>query len=141
MVIWWMHVVKPFLAGGIPEIWKKQESKLAIAYLLRVNASCLFFQKQDFLFDLILYAPVNNFSAMSGRVFLGWTSTKPGLMWFALWHNAVPPVRLEPATLQYPVKHSTTEPLHSLLKEKLLSLAIFNMLIQVTLTSILCNIA
>ena len=27
------------------------------------------------LFDLILHVPVNNFSDMSGRVFLGWTST------------------------------------------------------------------
>ena len=27
---------------------------------------------------LILYVPVNNFSVMSGRVFLGWTSTKQG---------------------------------------------------------------
>ena len=27
------------------------------------------------LFDLILYIPVNNFSVMMGRVFLGWTST------------------------------------------------------------------
>ena len=27
-------------------------------------------------FDLILYVPVSNFSVMSGRVFLGWTSTK-----------------------------------------------------------------
>ena len=25
------------------------------------------------LFDFILYIPVNNFSVMSGRVFLGWT--------------------------------------------------------------------
>ena len=32
------------------------------------------------LFDLILYVPVNNFSVMSGQVFLGWTSTKQGLM-------------------------------------------------------------
>ena len=30
----------------------------------------------DFKFDLILYLPVNNFSVMSGQVFLGWTSTK-----------------------------------------------------------------
>ena len=28
------------------------------------------------LFDLILYVPVNNLSVMSGRVSLGWTSTK-----------------------------------------------------------------
>ena len=29
-----------------------------------------------YLFGLILYIPVNNFSVMLGRVFLGWTSTK-----------------------------------------------------------------
>ena len=34
-----------------------------------------------FLFDLILYVPVNNLSVTSGRVFLGWTSTKQGLMY------------------------------------------------------------
>ena len=33
---------------------------------------------------------------MSGRVFLGWTSTKQGLMCLAQGNNAVPPVRLEP---------------------------------------------
>ena len=32
------------------------------------------------LFDLILYIPVNNFSVMLGQVFLGWASTKLGLM-------------------------------------------------------------
>ena len=31
------------------------------------------------LFDFILYDPVNNFSVMSRRVFLGYTSTKQGL--------------------------------------------------------------
>ena len=30
------------------------------------------------LFDLILSIPVINFSVISGRVFLGWTSTKQG---------------------------------------------------------------
>ena len=35
---------------------------------------------QWFLFDLVLYIPVNNLSVMSGRIFLGWTSTKLGLM-------------------------------------------------------------
>ena len=49
------------------------------------------------LFDLILYIPVTNFSVMSGRVFLGWTSTKQGFMCLAHGHNAVTPVRLKPA--------------------------------------------
>ena len=62
------------------------------------------------LFDLILYIPVNNQSVMSGRVFLGWTNTKLGLMCLAQGHNAVMLVRLEPAALQSRVKHSTTEP-------------------------------
>ena len=31
------------------------------------------------LIDLILYVPVNNFSVMSGQVFLGLTSTKQGI--------------------------------------------------------------
>ena len=65
------------------------------------------------LFDLILYAPVNNLSVKSGQVFLGWTSTKLGLMCLAKGHNAVMPVRLKPAALRSQVKHSTTEPLHS----------------------------
>ena len=34
------------------------------------------------IFELC-YIPVNNFSVMSGRVFLGWTSTKPWLMCLA----------------------------------------------------------
>ena len=46
-----------------------------------------------------------------GRIFLGWTSTKQGLMGLAQGHNAVTPVRLEPAALGSRVKHSTTEPL------------------------------
>ena len=43
------------------------------------------------LFDLILYVPVNNLSVTSGRVFLGWTSTKLGWMCLAQGHNAVTP--------------------------------------------------
>ena len=63
------------------------------------------------LFDLILYIPVNNFSVMLGRVFLGWSSTRQGLMCLAQGHNAVP--RLELASPRSRVKHSTTEPLRS----------------------------
>ena len=33
-----------------------------------------------YFFYLILYVPVNNFSVMSVRVFLGWTSNKQGLL-------------------------------------------------------------
>ena len=61
-----------------------------------------------FLFDLILYVPVNNLSVMSGRVFLGWTCTKLGLMCLPQGHNAVTPVRLEPVALRSRVKHWAT---------------------------------
>ena len=51
---------------------------------------------------------------MLGQVFLVLTYTKQGLMRLAQGHDTVTPVRLEPATPQSQVKHSTTEPLHSL---------------------------
>ena len=66
------------------------------------------------MFDLIINVPVNNFSVMSGQVFLGRISTKQGLMCLAPGHNTVMPVRLELATPWSPVKQSTTEPLRSL---------------------------
>ena len=76
-------------------------------------------QKLFCLFDLILYSPVNNFSVMSGLVFLGLTGTKQRLMCLAQGSNAVMPVRLKPATPQSRVKHSTTEPLCSRHSQKL----------------------
>ena len=51
------------------------------------------------LFDLILYVPSHVCSGLH---------TKQGLMCLAQGHNAVSPVRLEPATLGSRVKHSTT---------------------------------
>ena len=84
--------------------------QLSIHFLISV-----FFTKNSlkgvvlFLFDLILYVPVNNFSVMSGRVFLCRTSTKQGLMCLAQGHNAVTPVMPRSR-----VKHSTTEPLRLL---------------------------
>ena len=66
-----------------------------------------------FLFDLIFYVIVNNFSVMSRRVFLGWTSTKQGLMCLAQGHKAVMLVMLNPLTSRSWDKHSTTEPLRS----------------------------
>ena len=56
----------------------------------------------------ILYVPVNNFSAMSGWVFLGWTSTKQRIKCLAHGHNTVPLVRLEHAN---PGLKSNTLPL------------------------------
>ena len=49
---------------------------------------------------------------MSGRFFLGLTNTKQRIKCLAQWHNTVPPMRLEPATLwswssAQPVKIST----------------------------------
>ena len=57
------------------------------------------------LFDLILYVP--SIKGIKRRVFLGWTSTKLGLMCFAQRLNAVTSVRLEPAAPRSRVKHST----------------------------------
>ena len=59
---------------------------------------------------MFVCVPVNNFSVMSGLVFLGRTSTKQGLMCLAQGRNAAMPVRLEISR----DKHSTTEPLYSL---------------------------
>ena len=50
------------------------------------------------VFLLILNIPVNNFSVMSERVFLGLTSTKQSIKCLAQGHNAVPPLRFKPAT-------------------------------------------
>ena len=46
---------------------------------------------------------------MSRWVFLGWTSTKQGIMCLAQGHNAMTQVRLKPATPGSRLKHSTTE--------------------------------
>ena len=59
-----------------------------------------------FLSDLILNVPVDNFSVMSGRVFLGKLVLSKD--------KCVLPLRLEPAAPRSQVKHSTTEPLCSL---------------------------
>ena len=50
---------------------------------------------------------------MQGRVFLGWTSAKLGLMCHAQGHNAVTPLRLEPAAPCSRVKHPTRENIFS----------------------------
>ena len=70
----------------------------------------LFFGTSFVWFDSL--RPINNLSVIKGRVFLGWTSSKLGLLCLA--HTAETPVRLKPAAPQSPVKHSTTEPLCSL---------------------------
>ena len=60
------------------------------------------------MFDLILYIPVNNLSVTSGRVFLGWTSTKLGLMCLAQEHNAVTPQDPCPFSLKSSLYHWAT---------------------------------
>ena len=64
---------------------------------------------------LILYVQVNIFLITSGRVILGCKGTEQGLMYYAQGYIALTPMRLEPAALRSQVKHSTTEPLRSLL--------------------------
>ena len=56
---------------------------------------------------------------MSGRVLLGWTSTKQGLMCLTQGHNAAMHVRLEPTTSQSWDKHSTTESLRCNIRSRL----------------------
>ena len=46
--------------------------------------------------DLILYVSANIYSVISGRVFLGCTSTKQRIKCLTQGHKAVPPMRLEP---------------------------------------------
>ena len=54
--------------------------------------------------------PINNLSVIKGRVFLGWTSTKLGLM---LLLKDTTQWRRWGSNLQSRVKHCTTEPLRS----------------------------
>ena len=66
------------------------------------------------LFDLILYVPVNNFSVMSGRVFLGWTSTKQGLMCLARTQRSdTDEDRTLNPSVSSQAPYQSTEPLHS----------------------------
>ena len=53
-----------------------------------------------YLFDLILYIPVNHFSVMSWRVFLGWTSTKQRIKSLAQEYITVSPTYLTPNQLE-----------------------------------------
>ena len=69
------------------------------------------------LFNLILNVPVNSFSVISGWVSLGCGSTKQRIMLLAQRHNVVPPVRLDHTFPRSPVKHSTTEPPRSSLRQ------------------------
>ena len=59
--------------------------------------------------------PINNLSVIKGRVFLGWTSIKLGLMFLLKDTTQWRRWGLKPAALRSRVKHSTTEPLRSLI--------------------------
>ena len=87
----------------LPLMGKKIFTNLWSKYLLNLS-----------LFDLILYVQVNNFQLCWDRSSWVEPVTKQGLMCLAQGHNSVTSVRLEPATPWSQVKHSTTEPLHSL---------------------------
>ena len=108
------------LSNYIKNVTFEKYSKILAFFTLKTPSYLTFvLLSQDFcLFDLILYMLVNNFSVMSGSVFLGWTSTKQGLVCLAQGHNALTPVRLEPAALPSLVKHYTTEPLCSLVESR-----------------------
>ena len=72
------------------------------------------FRRWVFLFDLILYVPstifqLNRDGSSWLEQLLGWDKCV-----LLKDHNAVTPVRLEPATPRSRVKHSTTKPLRSL---------------------------
>ena len=94
---------------------------------ISLKRNCHLFLISRNLFDLILIflfhrtavcllgslCPINNLSVIWGRVVLGWTSTKLGLMCLAQGHNTVTLVKFESATPPSRVKFSTTEPLRS----------------------------
>ena len=68
-----------------------------------------------FCFDSL--RPSQQFSVMSGRIFLFLASTKQSIKCLDQWRNAVPTLpsmRREPATARSQVKHSTIEPLPSI---------------------------
>ena len=100
-----------FLRSCVLSIICHTSKKVCILLIFKDHVTSL----DIYLFALILVGQVNSFSVMSGWVFLCGTSTKQGSVCLAQGHNAVTPVRLEPAAPLFRVKHSTTEPLHSYL--------------------------
>ena len=83
--------------------------------ITRITGERLTFSCRRFLFDLTLYVPSTIFQL--NRDGSTWVEPVLSLDKCVLLkdHNAVTPVRLEPATPRSRVKHSTTEPLRSLL--------------------------
>ena len=93
--------------------WSKRNFKET--FLLHTQNKCQY-RELFCLFDLILYVQSTIFQLKRDGSF--WV--EPFLSWdkcvLLKDHNTVTPVRLEPATLLSRVKHSTTEPLRSLIE-------------------------
>ena len=95
--------------------WDEHEKSFITSGLILLqnfSVTCTLEVHHVVYFDFL--RPINNISVIKGRrVFLGWTSTKLGLMCLAQWHNAVTPVRLEPAahrSRSQATYHSATAP-------------------------------
>ena len=100
-------------------LWELQAAKGSgeSAHMSRLTTAFCCLHTQYWVMNFVWFdslLPINNLSIMYGLVLLGWTSPKLGLMCLAQGHNAVTPVRLESTAPRSRVKHSTTEPLHSL---------------------------
>ena len=89
---------------------------------IRVNLNSRTRLIQEALFVLILYIPaVNDFSVMSGWVFMGWTSTKQRIKCLAHGHNTVTLVSLETSSPSIksnilPLSHCTSHKFRTLVK-------------------------
>ena len=101
-----------FTCLNMPKILHICEESVSILHTCEELVPCL-----DVLWNMRVYTIVcltwfftthqDNLSGIKRRIYLGWTSTKPGLMCFAQRLNAVTPVRFEPAAPRSRVKHST----------------------------------
>ena len=106
------RITERLLSGLKNQIKIKQTNKTTIHQLsvkVQINSHV-----NLFLFDLILYVPSTIFQLNSDGS--SWVEPVLSLDKCVLLkdHNAVTPLRLEPTALRSRVKHSTTEPLHSL---------------------------
>ena len=100
------HHSNVLLHSLVQEALELYVDRSAISLLGMLNLVCLF--------DLILYIPSTIIQL--NRDGSSWVEPVLSLDKYVLFkdHNAVTPVRLEPAALRSRVKHSTTEPLRSL---------------------------
>ena len=75
----------------------------------------MFFRSEHLIICLIWFFTSHQQSfSYKGMVIPGLNQYQARINVFAQGHNAVKPVRLEPAALRSQVEHSTTEPLRSL---------------------------